>query len=59
MQNKKCGTKVWLGPSRTLNASTKRSAEQKCRTKMRNKSVEQKCGTKSAEQKFGWDPQGP
>ena len=38
--------KCWWGPLQTLSASTKRSAEQKC-------------GTKSAEQKFGGDPQGP
>ena len=29
MWNKKCGTKIWWGPSRTLSASTKMSAEQK------------------------------
>ena len=38
--------KCWWGPLQTLSASTKRSAEQKC-------------GTKSAEQKFGGDPQWP
>ena len=36
----------WWGPLGTLSASTERSAEQKC-------------GTKSAEQKFGGDPEGP
>ena len=41
--NKKCGTKncrtkIWWGPSRSLSASVKRSAEQKCGTKI----VEQK-----------------
>ena len=75
MRNKKCGTKILWGPSRTLSASTKRSVEQKCGIKSTEqkfggdpartlststkRSVEQKCGIKSAEQKFGGDPQGP
>ena len=69
-RTKNSGTKIWWGPSGTLSASTERSAEQKVAEQKfwwgplqtlsasTKRSVEQKCGTKSAEQKFGGDPEG-
>ena len=41
MRNKKGGTKIWWGPSRTLSASTKISVEQKM---VEQKIVERKFG---------------